>query len=189
MCLWCCGHLYSQPACGEPYFQRVSETSRCPAAMEERTTRTVDLKTVRRIKGYHGGGVYSGPRLCWRSGLQAPDGLAIDWGEHGDTVAVAQHWFSASAVVESRWNESAAPEWAARLSSQISGSLFFFFFLALTFHESKRYIYLDISSAATLDRVLQQLLQLFLLLIWQYTCAIKNCCSAESITSTAVHLL
>ena len=28
----------------------------------------------------------------------------------------------------------------------------FFFYVALTFPESKRYIYLDISSAATLDR-------------------------------------
>lgn len=26
-----------------------------------------------------------------RSGLRAPDGLAIDWGERSDTVAVAQH--------------------------------------------------------------------------------------------------
>lgn len=84
----------------------------------------------------------------------------IDWRERGDTVAVAQHWFSASAVVESRRNERARPEGAARLSSQISGS-FFFFFVALTFPESKRYIYLDISSAAMLDRLFQQLQQHF----------------------------
>lgn len=40
---------------------------------------------------------------------------------------------------------------------------FLFFFVALTFPESKRYIYLDISSAATLDRLFQQLQQGFLL--------------------------
>lgn len=56
---------------------------------------------------------------------------AIDWGERGDTVAVAQHWFSASAVVESRQNERAGPGGAARLSSQISGSFFFFLFFFL----------------------------------------------------------
>lgn len=102
---------------------------------------------------------------------------AIDWGERGDTVAVAQHWFSASAVVESRQNERAGPGGAARLSSQISGSIFFF--VALTFPESKRYIYLDISSAATLDGLFQQLQQCFPVLI-QYS----N--SAPSITHTVI---
>lgn len=47
--------------------------------------------------------------------------------------------------------------------------LFVFFFVALTFPESKRYVYLDISSAATLDRPFQQLRQHFLALIQQYT--------------------
>lgn len=90
---------------------------------------------------------------------------AIDWGERGDTVAVAQHWFSASAVVESRQNERARPGGAARLSSQISGSFFFpprffFFFVVLTFPESKRYIYLDISSAACFSSFSSVLLRL-----------------------------
>lgn len=46
---------------------------------------------------------------------------------------------------------------------------FFFFFVALTFPESKRYIYLDISSAATPERLFQQLQQWVLVLIQQYT--------------------
>lgn len=47
--------------------------------------------------------------------------------------------------------------------------VFFFLFVALTFPESKRYFYLDISSAGTLDGLFQQLQQHFLALIQQYT--------------------
>lgn len=66
----------------------------------------------------------------------------------------------------------------------------FFFFVALTFPESKRYIYLDISSAATLDRLLQQLQQSFLVLIQQYTYPIKSSNSALSrINSHSVFIL
>lgn len=62
--------------------------------------------------------------LDWRSGSRAPDGPLLIQEKGGDTVAVAQHWFSASAVVESWQNERAG---AAVLSSQISGSLFIYF--------------------------------------------------------------
>lgn len=47
--------------------------------------------------------------------------------------------------------------------------LSFFFVVALTFPDSKEYIYLDISSAAPLDRLFQQLQQSSPLLILQYT--------------------
>lgn len=48
------------------------------------------------------------------------------------------------------------------------------FFVALTFPESKRDIYLDISSAAALDRLFQQLQQCFPLHIQQCTKPIKR---------------
>lgn len=70
--------------------------------------------------------------LDWRSGSRAPDGLLLIREKGDDTVAVAQHWFFASAVVESWQKERAG---AAVLSSQISRRLFIYYlfvFVALT---------------------------------------------------------
>lgn len=79
------------------------------------------------------------PDWMLEAGAAASWWTPIDWWERRDTVAVGQHWFSANAVAESRWNKRAGPAGGAvcqvicsnirKLSLVFLTRLPFFFFL------------------------------------------------------------
>lgn len=113
---------------------------------------------------------------CWRSGLQAPDGLLLI----GGNVAIQLQLLSIDFLQVQLWRAGGTRELDQR---ELPGYLLkypevvfcvcvfcflvFLFcfgvvvFLELTSPKLERYIYLDIRSAATLDRLLEQLQQHF----------------------------